>query len=84
MKAYKATRNMKCKDFTFEVGKTYTFNGELKMCSQGFHFCKNAKYTLDYYPYDKDFVLMEIDVLGKTIDQYDCLLHNAHTYPSRY
>ena len=79
MKAYKATRNMKCKDFTFEVGKTYTFNGKLIMCSQGFHFCKNAMDTRTYYPYNKDFVLMEIDVLGKTIDEEDKSVTNKFT-----
>jgi len=35
MKAYKATRNMKCKSITYEIGKTYTFNGKLIMCEQG-------------------------------------------------
>jgi len=79
MKAYKATRNMKCINLTFEVGKTYTFNGELKMCSQGFHFCKNAMDTRTYYPYNKDFVLMEIDVLGKTIDEEDKSVTNKFT-----
>ena len=37
MKMYKATRNMKCKDITYEIGKEYIFNGELIMCEQGFH-----------------------------------------------
>ena len=71
MKAYKATRNLKCQSITFEVGKTYTFNGELIMCQQGFHFCKNPKDILKWYPYDKDFILLEIDVLGKIIDNED-------------
>ena len=79
MKAYKATRNMKCINLTFEVGKTYTFNGKLIMCYQGFHFCKNAMDTRTYYPYNKDFVLIEIDVLGKTIDEGDKSVTNKFT-----
>ena len=62
MKAYKATRNMKCQSFTYEIGKTYIFKGKLVMCEQGFHFCKNPKDILQWYNYDKDFVLLEIDI----------------------
>ena len=65
MKAYKATRNMKCKTITYEVGKTYTFHGKMKMCEQGFHFCENPMDIIQWYSYDKDFVLMEIEVLGE-------------------
>ena len=71
MKAYKATYNLKCETITYEVGKTYTFNGKLIMCDQGFHFCKNPKHTLKYYDYNKDYKLMEIDVLGEIIDEND-------------
>jgi len=71
MKAYKATNNMKCLSFTYEVGKTYTFVGKLIMCEQGFHFCKNPKDVLKWYTYNKDFILLEIDVTGKIIDATD-------------
>ena len=60
MKAYKATLNMKCRDLTYEVDKTYTYNGIIKLCKSGFHFCKKAKDTLNYYKYEKDFILLEI------------------------
>ena len=71
MKAYKATNNMKCQTLTYEVGKTYTFNGKLKMCSMGFHFCTNPKDVLGYYGFNKDFALMEIEVLGEVITKDD-------------
>ena len=76
MKAYKATINGKCKTITFEEGKTYTFNGKLEMCSQGFHFCKNPKDTLQWYDYSKNFQLMEIEVLGVIIDSDNKSLTN--------
>jgi len=69
MKAYKATYNMKCRDMEYEVGKTYIHDGELIICEQGFHFCKKAIDTLNYYYYDKNFKLMEIDVIGDIIDE---------------
>ena len=71
MKAYKATRNMKCESITYEIGKTYTFNGKLIMCKQGFHFCKKAIDVLRWYSYNKDFMLLEIDVTGNIIDDID-------------
>ena len=67
MKAYKATSNLRCKSITYELGKAYTFKGKLEMCSQGFHFCQTPKDTLTYYTFNKDFVLMEIEVLGEVI-----------------
>lgn len=68
---YKATNNMKCKTLTYEVGKTYTFEGELKICQQGFHFCKDPNDVFKYYDYNKDFVLLEIEILGTVIDDRD-------------
>ena len=68
MIAYKATYDMRCISLTYEVGKTYTFNGELKICETGFHCCKKAIDVLKYYDYKKDFKLLEIEILGDMID----------------
>ena len=62
MKAYKATYNGKCKNITYEVGKTYTYKGKIEMCSSGFHFCLKPKDVLQYYTYRKDLVIFEIEV----------------------
>ena len=69
MKAYKATYNQKCINITYEVGNIYTFNGELEVCKQGFHFCKIPDDTLNYYNNNKDFILLEIEVLGEVLDK---------------
>ena len=61
MKAYKATYNMKCRDFTYEVGKTYTFHGGLLMCKQGFHFCKKIDDVLEYYTVKQELKILEIE-----------------------
>ncbi len=66
---YKATENMKCINLTYEVGRIYELDGKLKMCSQGFHFCKEPDDVFNHYPYNKDFVLIEIEVLGDIIDE---------------
>jgi len=73
IKGYKASYGGKCINLTYEVGKTYTFNGEIKICIRGFHFCKELKYVFDYYQNRKenDLIVFEIEVLGKVIDEYD-------------
>jgi len=71
---YKATYNMKCLNLTYEVGKTYTIDN-MQLCSHGFHFCKVAKHVLQYYSYTKDFILLELEILGDVINDNDILVN---------
>ena len=50
IKSFKAfDKDMKCRDFQYEVGKTYE-ESEAKACSKGFHGCENPFAVLNYYP----------------------------------
>lgn len=40
-KALNADMSAACGNMTYEAGKWYEIEGELKMCENGFHFCKN-------------------------------------------
>ena len=71
MKGYKATYDFKCKNLTYEINNTYTLEGELILCEQGLHFCKNPDDLLDYYPYKSNLKILEIEVLGDVIDEGD-------------
>jgi len=43
-------KDFKCKDFQYEVGKTYELEGELKLCENGFHFCTDPNDVAWHYP----------------------------------
>ena len=50
IKSYKGfDKDMKCRDFQYEVGKEYEMDGEIKCCKQGFHACKSPMEVWDYY-----------------------------------
>ena len=48
--AYKGfDRNLKCRDFQYEVGKEYEINGEIECCKRGFYACKFPMEIWDYH-----------------------------------
>ncbi len=48
--AFKAfDRDMSCRGFKYEVGKTYTHNGNVSICDSGFHSCTDPLDVLNYY-----------------------------------
>ena len=64
MIAYKATYNFKCLNQEYKVGKTYTAD-RMKICQYGFHFCQKMEDVLNYYDPSSDFILLEVEILGK-------------------
>ena len=66
MKGYKAflsdMTTMHGDDTVYEVGKTYTVDGEIKICENGYHFCKKCVDVYDYY--SKPCRICEVSVTG--------------------
>ena len=50
IKSYKAfDKDMKCRDFQYEVGKEYEMDGHVECCTRGFHACESPLEVFDHY-----------------------------------
>jgi hypothetical protein len=76
MKAYKGFKRHEdgtlwCRDFQYEVGKTYTFDGEPIPCVQGFHACHELWQCWTYYPNNGKNVYYEVECGGKIVESLE-------------
>ena len=53
-------RNMQCRGYQFEIGKTYEHDGEVKACASWFHSCEYPLNVFNYYnPADGRFAVVK-------------------------
>ena len=43
-------KDFRCRGHQFEVGRTYTVTGDVRVCRNGFHVCEKPVDVLNYYP----------------------------------
>ncbi len=63
-------RDMTCRTFQYEEGKTFEIEGEIKLCGCGFHACTNPLDVFNYYngQIGKDIVIHEVYLSGDIDD----------------
>lgn len=68
VKGYKGfNQDLTCRGFQYEIGKTYEYDGDIELCSQGFHFCRKLQ-DVHYFYNLKESRICEIKADGKIID----------------
>ena len=60
-----------CRGFQYKVGETFTHNGNIMMCGRGFHFCRKASDCFNYYEFNSENKVAEIEALGDVETQGD-------------
>ena len=65
MKGYKVFNpDWTCRGFQFEVGKTFEEDVKPDCCSRGFHFCIKASDCFNFYRFDPNNKVAEVEALG--------------------
>jgi hypothetical protein len=78
MRAFKVfNSDWSCNGYSFATKsgnfskKVFAQKGELELCSNGFHFCRKLANCFDYYSFDSDNRVAEIEVIGDYIGDKD-------------
>ena len=65
MKGYKVFNpDWTCRGFKYEVGQTYKHEGDISICNRGFHFCRDAADCFNYYSFDPNNKVAEVEAIG--------------------
>ena len=95
MKGFKGfDKNLCCRGFQYEVGKTYEMEETPIICERGFHFCESLIWVDSYYPlatkicipFTDDSSLMffnfrycEVEAIGEIVSDEGCLYSKRAT-----
>ena len=82
MKGYKVFNpDWTCRGYQFEVGKTFTEDVIPVCCDKGFHFCTKVVDCFDYYAFNHNNKVAEVEALGEIATSNDdskCSTNKIH------
>ena len=55
-----------CRGFQYEVGKTFKHDGNIEMWGAGFHFCQKISDCFNYYSFNSNNKVAEVEAIGCT------------------
>jgi hypothetical protein len=58
---------MFCRNMEYTVGETYTLEGELIICENGFHFCEHLIQCFEYYNFADYNIFCEVEAIGDVV-----------------
>ena len=65
MKGYKVFNpDWTCRNFQYEVGQVYIMDAKPKCCGIGFHFCEKAVDCFNFYKFDSENKVAEVEAFG--------------------
>ena len=71
-KAYKVFESdWTCRGFQYEIGKTYKHEGKIGLCNAGFHACLKPVDCFNYYGFNNENKVAEVELLGEVINGDD-------------
>ena len=53
-----------CRGYQYEVGKTFKHDGNIEMCGAGFHFCQKISDCFNYYEFNSNNKVAEVEAIG--------------------
>ena len=56
-----------CNSFQYEIGKTFEMDGSPICCNRGFHFCTNLSDCFNYYAFNSDNKVAEVEAIGEVV-----------------
>jgi len=79
-KGYKVTNpDYTCRGHRYEIGQTYTHSGSIGLCNSGFHFCLKPADCFNYYNFDSNNKVFEVEAIGEIVNGDDKSVTNSLT-----
>lgn len=69
-------KDLKCRDTQFTIGETFEIQETPRLCKRGFHFSRNLKQAMEFYPHKNGNRYCEVLALGDIENGDDKLVTN--------